>query len=362
MSDRGAGRLSRIAAVAPVLPPYAYPQEQIAAGFADLVLPAGQDPRVLLRLHAASGVRRRHLAMPLEEYAGLDGFGSANDVFIRVGADLAERAVQQALDSAGLAAGDVDLVLATSVTGIAAPSLEAMLVPRLGLRRDVKRLPTFGLGCVAGAAGLARVHDYLRGDPDGVAVLLSVELCSLTLQRDDTSSANLVASGLFGDGAAAVVMVGERRARDLGIDGPDVVATRSLLYPDTESLLGWSIGGGGFRIVLSANISDLVERSLGEDVRDFLEEHELKPVDLARWVVHPGGPKVLDATALALDLDDDALALSRASLADRGNLSSASVLHILADTLDGPSPMPGEHALVIAMGPGFSVELVLVRW
>src|ERR687886_723931 len=175
---------------------------------------------VLRRFHQAAGVRTRHLALPLDRYADLGGFGASNDVFIDEGVRLGERAVAEALNAAGLAPADVDMIMTTSVTGIAAPSIDARLVGRLGLRPDVKRVPIFGLGCVAGAAGIARVHDYLAGHPDDVAVLLSVELCSLTFQADDASTANLVASGLFGDGAAAVVMVGERRAPPLGRDGP----------------------------------------------------------------------------------------------------------------------------------------------
>jgi alkylresorcinol/alkylpyrone synthase len=355
--------MSRIAAVAPVLPRHRYDQETITAAFADVVLPPTADRRVLDRLHQATGVRTRHLAMPLGDYPALAGLGAANDVFIRVGTDLGEQAVRTALASAGLAAADVDLLLVSSVTGVAAPSLDARLVPRLGLRPDVRRLPVFGLGCVAGAAGIARVHDYLRGDPDGVAVLLTVELCSLTLQRSDDSMPNLVASGLFGDGAAAVVMVGERRAAALGLDrAPEVVATRSRFYPDTERVMGWDIGGSGFRIVLAASVADVVEANLGEDVRGFLEDADLKTADVARWVAHPGGPKVLHAMQRALAVPEGAFDLTWQSLADVGNLSSASVLHVLAATLDAPPPRPGEHGLLMAMGPGFCAELVLLRW
>ena len=168
----------------------------------------------------ATGVRRRNLALEVADYPALSGFGASNDVFIRVGLDLAEEAIRGALDKAGLSPSDVDLVVSVSVTGIAAPSLDTRLVPRLGLRPDVKRLPVFGLGCVAGASGIARVRDYLAGDPDGVAVLLSVELCSLTLQLADISMPAVVGSGLFGDGAAAVVMVGAARAARMGITGP----------------------------------------------------------------------------------------------------------------------------------------------
>lgn len=354
--------MTRIAAVAPALPDHRYTQGDITELFADLVVPDGERRALLERVHSSAGVRERHLALPLERYRTLSGFGEANDVFIEVGTDLGEAAVKQALADVGLSASDVDVILATSVTGVAAPSLEARLVPRLGMRYDVKRIPVFGLGCVAGAAGVARLHDYLLGHPDEVAVLLSVELCSLTVQADDTSTANLVASGLFGDGAAAVVLVGERRARALGVDGPDVVTTRSRFYPDTEQVMGWDVGGTGFRIVLAASVADVVRANLREDVSAFLAEADLDVGDVARWVAHPGGPKVLLAVQDALDLPDGALHHAWASLAATGNLSSSSVLHVLAATLaDGPPP-PGSHGVMMAMGPGFCAELVLLRW
>jgi alkylresorcinol/alkylpyrone synthase len=317
---------------------------------------------LLRRLHGAAGVRTRHLALPLEAYRDLGGFGASNDVFIEQGGHLGERAIRGALDAAGLGPADVDLLMTTSVTGIAAPSLDARLVGRLGLRADVKRIPIFGLGCVAGAAGIARLHDYLTGHPDDVAVLLSVELCSLTFQHDDDSTANLVASGLFGDGATAVVMVGERRAARMGLAGPFVIDTRSRFYPDTERVMGWDIGGSGFRIVLAATVADVVKQYLGDDVEAFLSEHDLKIADVDTWVAHPGGPKVIDAIVEALDLDPTALDVTRRSLADIGNLSSSSVLHVLEQTLAAGLPTPGTPGVLMAMGPGFCAELVLLQW
>ncbi len=353
--------MSRIASVAAALPEYRYDQAAITAMVTDLVLPAGHSPALLQRLHGNAGVEQRHLVLPLEDYAKLGGFGAANDVFIRAGSDLGARAITDALDRAGLAAHDVDLIVVTSVTGLAAPSLDARLVPRLGLRPDVKRIPIFGLGCVAGAAGVARVHDYLLGHPDDVAVLLSVELCSLTVQRDDPSTANLVASGLFGDGAAAVVMTGACRA-ETARPGPDVLATRSRFYPGTERVMGWDIGGTGFRIVLDASVPDVVGGHLAEDMKAFLADSDLDTSDVVRWIAHPGGPKVLAAVQQALDLPDGALQHAWDSLACVGNLSSASVLHVLAATLDDPAPQAGTYGVLMAMGPGFCAELVLLRW
>jgi alkylresorcinol/alkylpyrone synthase len=350
--------MSRIAAAYGVVAPHRYAQDEITRTFAEVVDPDRSHARAIESVHAATGVQQRHLALPLEEYAELKGFGQANDAFIRVGLDLAADAVLGALARAGLAPGDVDLIVSTSVTGIAAPSLDSMLVERIGLRDDVKRVPIFGLGCVAGAAGVARVHDHLAGHPGDVAVLLSVELCSLTVQRDDVSMANVVASGLFGDGAAAVVMVGDRRAEA----GPSVVASRSRLYPDSARTMGWDIGETGFRIVLDASVPELVTRYLGDDVRRFLADHGLAVADVATWVCHPGGPKVLLAMEDALDLHDGELDVTWRSLAQVGNLSSASVLHVLADTIAAAHPADGAPAVMIAMGPGFCSELVLMRW
>jgi alkylresorcinol/alkylpyrone synthase len=357
--------VSQVLSVRGVLAPHGYPQAQITDAFSRVVSPDERHHAAVERVHAATGVEHRHLALPLERYADLKGFGEANDAFIAVGLDVAERAVYEALEAAGLTASDVDLLVSTSVTGIAVPSLDARLVQRLGLRSDVKRIPVFGLGCVAGAAGIARVHDYLLGHPDDVAVLLSVELCSLTVQRDDPSMANVVASGLFGDGGAAVVMAGTSRAATVGGAGPEVIASRSRLYPDSERTMGWDVDGDGFRIVLSASVPDLVTEHVGDDVRAFLDDNGLALRDVSAWVCHPGGPKVLEALEDVLDLHDGELDVTWRSLAAVGNLSSSSVLHVLADTLDpasGDVPPAGSFGIVLAMGPGFCSELVLVRW
>ncbi|MFE9724863.1 type III polyketide synthase [Streptomyces sp. NPDC005794] len=353
--------MTRIAAVHGVLPPRRHPQRAVTDMVARTCLPAGADRRVLDRIHANAGVRTRNMVLPLERYGELDGFGAANDEFIRAAVDLGAEAVRGALRKAGLRPADVDLLMFTSVTGIAAPSIDARLVGRLGLRPDVKRLPVFGLGCVAGAAGVARLHDHLLGRPGQVAVLLSVELCSLTFQRDDASPANLVATALFGDGAAAVVLVGGG-GRGTPADGPEVVDTRSRLYPDTGHVMGWDIRSSGFTVVLDPAVPDVVRRYLAEDVSGFLEQHGLKPKDIARWVCHPGGPKVLEAVTDVLSLPGGALDVTWRSLAEVGNLSSASVLHVLRDTMEQRRPEPGTPGLMMAMGPGFCCELVLLRW
>jgi alkylresorcinol/alkylpyrone synthase len=303
-------------------------------------------------------VKGRHLALPLEAYPALDGFQKTNDAWIEAATDLGAAAIRDGLARAGLSPGDVGHLWFVTVTGLSVPSLDARLANRLGLRRDLRRTPIFGLGCAAGAGGTARAADMLRAFPGEVAVMLSVELCSLTLQRDDASIANAISSGLFGDGAAAVVLCGaERPAR-----GPRILATRTVLYPDTERVMGWDVVDTGFKVVLSGKVPEVVRAHVGADVDAFLEGHGLARRDVRHWVAHTGGPKVLTAFGEALGLPEEALSRSRRSLAEVGNLSSASVLFVLGDLLDSGEAREGDLGLVAAMGPGFGAELLLLRW
>ncbi len=337
-----------IKGVQTVLPGHRYEQEEITEAFSELTAADGE---LLKRFHSATGVTGRNLALPLEDYPKLDSFEQANEMYVEIALDLGERAIAGALEKAGLPPEKVDHLVFCSTTGLATPSLDSRLAKRAGLRADVKRIPVFGLGCAAGASGLSRLHDYLRGWPEQVALLVCVELCSLTIQRDDTSVANLVASGLFGDGAGAVVATGHGRGRE-------VVATRSKLYPDTEHLMGWEVGGHGFRIVLDAELPAFVESVLAGDIRAFLADYGLTPDQVGTWVCHPGGPKVIDKIVANLALPPEALEVTWRSLREHGNLSSVSVLHVLQQTRG----RTGEPAVLLALGPGFSAEMLLLHW
>ena len=350
--------MTRLAGVHATLPSYRYTQAELTDTFTEVCLGPDGNRALLERFHAHARVSTRHLVLPKEQYATIGSFRESNDLFIANAVELGAAALTGALHRAGIGADEVDVVISTTITGIAVPSIEARIAQVVGLRPDVKRLPLFGLGCVAGAAGIARLHDYLVGHPDEVGALISAELCSLTLQRDDRSVANLVASGLFGDGAAAVVAVGANRPEP----GPRVVDSRSHLYPDSLRTMGWDVGCGGLKIVLDAEVPAIVQQYLGDDVRSFLAAHSLHVEDVAAWVSHPGGPKVIEAIESELGLDTAPLELTWRSLDQIGNLSSSSVLHVLRDTLDQCCLTSGTPGMVIAMGPGFCSELVLLEW
>ncbi len=292
-------------------------------------------PEILSRLHTRCGVAKRNLVLPLEAYENVRSWGHANDVWIEAAQTLGRDAICRAITPAGLMPSDIDALYFVSVTGVASPSIDARLVNRMGLSPRVKRVPMFGLGCVAGAAGLARAADYVRAFPDQVAVVLAVELCSLTW---------LVA------GSKA------------GFAGPEILATRSVFYPNTQDVMGWNISEDGFRIVLSPDVPNVIRENLGTDVDSFLEDHGIRRDEIASWIIHTGGPRVLEAVSDALDLKDGALDASWESLQKVGNLSSASVLVVLEDFLAHRRGEPGTYSVLAAMGPGFCSELLLLRW
>ncbi|HZU08893.1 MAG TPA: 3-oxoacyl-[acyl-carrier-protein] synthase III C-terminal domain-containing protein [Pseudacidobacterium sp.] len=348
----------RIAATSAVYPPHYYTQQQVVGALLEFWGSSPEKAQVLERLHSRTGVEGRYFSRRLEEYRALDTWGKANDVWIEVAGQLGEQSLDCVLKAAGLAREQLHAIFFVSVTGIASPSIDALLVNRMGLSPNIKRNPIFGLGCVAGAAGLARAADYVRAYPDQVAVLLSVELCSLTWQRDDISVANLISSGLFGDGAAAVLIAGEKTK----LAGPRIIANHQVFYPGTKDVMGWKISEKGFTIVLSPDVPKVVEENLGRDVDVFLAAHGLTRKDIGSWIMHTGGPKILEATANSLGLKNGELAVSWEMLRRVGNLSSASVLVVLDEVMKRQRPPAGTRSILAAMGPGFCAEMLLLEW
>jgi alkylresorcinol/alkylpyrone synthase len=362
----------RIVTAASAFPDHYYPQAVMTAALEHIWRDRLESPALLRRLHEHAQVDGRYLSLPISAYADLKSWGDANRVWIEIAEKLGGDALCRAATKAGISARDIDALFFVSVTGIASPSIDAKLINRLGLNPKIRRVPIFGLGCVAGAAGISLAADYVRAYPDRIAALVSVELCSLTLQMEDLSKANLISSGLFGDGAAAVLVAGAEREllpthkvagpKAGPKSGPQIVATRSTFYPHTEQAMGWDISERGFRIVLSPGVPQLIGEHLRADADAFLGEHGLTRSDIGCWVLHTGGPKVLEATQEALELDRAAVSASWDCLRRMGNLSSASVLIVLEEIMTHRAPPPGTWSVLAAMGPGFCSELVLLRW
>ncbi len=343
-------------------PPYYFSQDEVLAALKTYWDKGMENAAVLERLHSRTGVEGRYFCRPLAEYYTLDTWGKTNDVWIETAEKLGAEAISGLLRETGLAPEKIGTIISVSVTGIACPSIEARLINTLRLPSHIKRTPIFGLGCVAGASGLARAADYVRAYPDQAAILLSVELCSLTWQRDNISVPNLISSGLFGDGCAAVLVVGDKLAEEMKIAGPTIVASQATFYPDSQEVMGWEISEKGFRIVLSADVPTVVRQHLGRNVDDFLAGHGLTRSDIGTWIMHTGGPKVLEANAEALGLTREDFALSWDALRRAGNLSSASVLMVLDDVMRKHRPARGTRSVLVAMGPGFCSEMLLLEW
>jgi alkylresorcinol/alkylpyrone synthase len=348
----------RIASVASAYPKHRHSQSEILAVLKDVWAGQIDKPQYLDRLHSRVGVDYRYTALPLEAYRDLDKWGKANNAWIDTAVNIGSTAICRATSGAGISPQELAAFFFVSITGIASPSVDARLINKMGLSPNIKRMPIFGLGCVGGAAGISRAADYVRAYPDQFAVLLSVELCSLTLQREDVSMANIISSGLFGDGAAAVIIAGD----DAFPAGPEILATKSVFYPDTQDVMGWDISEKGFRIVLSRDVPKVAREHLRHDVDEFLDEQGLTRADIGSWIMHTGGPAVLEATQEALELPDGALDASWECLRRTGNLSSTSVLLVLEEVMSRRRPEPGTYSILAAMGPGFCSEFVLLRW
>lgn len=342
-----------------VLAPHYYDQEALIEALVAEWSQHYYNPQRIVEFQRNVLVGGRYLAVPMERYRELGGFGEHNDVWIEVAVPMAEQAVSGVLEKAGLVPDQINLIASTTVTGLAVPSLEARLMNRLDFSKQTKRMPFFGLGCLGGVAGVNRVLDYLQGHPTEAAILLSIELCSLTIQREDLSVANIISSGLFGDGCAAVLLVGDQHP--LADSSPlTVFAPRSVFFPDTERVMGWDVVDGGFKVVLAPNVATVVSENLPAELESLLSDEGLGDEEPSFFVGHPGGPRILDAVQSALDLPKDALKPSWDSLTQYGNMSSTSVLFVLADTIE-KLPPEGTLGLMFAFGPAFCCELALLR-
>lgn len=314
-------------------------------------------PEMVARLDVfdSTGIRKRHFSRPIEWFLEPHGWGERNAIYAEVGLALLEEATRQALDRASLPPEAIDGVVLVSTTGLATPSLDARLANRMGFRADVARVPVWGLGCAGGVAGLRIAADLARANPEKRYLLLALELCSLAFNLNDMSVRAFVATTLFSDGAAAAIVRGDRCE---GATLARVGDGASHQWPDSEGVMGWDVLDEGLRVVFSRRIPDITRDELAPVVERFLKSADARPT---RYVFHPGGTKVLEAYEAALGLGPDALETARVALREFGNMSSPTVLFALDASLQDAPLRKGEHALLVALGPGFTAELALLH-
>ena len=346
-----------IAATATAVPPYRIGREEVKQYMQGVFSLDDARLEAMLAIVDHSQVKQRYCIHPIDtiiEPRSLDRLNREYaDHSVRLGAAVAA----ECLARAGMTAARVDLLITVSCTGVMIPSLDAHLANRLGFRADVRRLPITELGCAAGAAALAYAADHLRAYPDATALIVAVELPSLTFQRRDTSQANLISSILFGDGAAAAIVTGDRAAR-----GPRIARTESFLFPESLDAMGFDLQADGFHIILSRDVPDLIRKEVRGLVEGFLSRAGVRRDQLAAFIVHPGGQKLLTFIEEELGLDPSDTECSWHVLREYGNQSSVSVLFVLHEWLARHAPPRGAHGLLAAFGPGFSANMVLLGW
>jgi alkylresorcinol/alkylpyrone synthase len=312
---------------------------------------AAADLDRLMPVFANAGIERRYSCVPIDWYERPHGWTERNALYLENAVNLLERAARTALHNAELSPAEIDAVITVSTTGIATPSLDAMLMGRLELRRDVKRMPLFGLGCAGGVIGIARAADIARGAPGARVLLLVVELCALSFRRNDISKSNIVATALFGDGAAAAIV-------SCRGDGPAIGASGEHTWPDSLDIMGWDVTDDGLKAIFSRDIPTLVRRHMRDVVGNFLAQSRLDFDDIDRFICHPGGAKVLSALEEAFRLGEGALVDGRSVLRDYGNMSASTVLFVLERALR--AGIPG-RSLMSTLGPGFTAGFLLLE-
>jgi alkylresorcinol/alkylpyrone synthase len=345
--------VARLQSLALAWPPHVLRQEDVAANGAEMFATTHGGFERLAPVYRNALIETRHSCVPIEWYLKPHSFSERNDLFLKNAVTVLAEAAGKALDEAGLAAAEIDAIVVVCTTGIATPALDARLMQVMPFRPDVRRLPVFGLGCAGGVVGLARATDMAHAHPDERVLLLVVELCALTFRAQDRSKSNLVATALFGDGAAAAVISCRPDAK-----GPALGASREHTWPDSLDVMGWDVADDGLKVVFSRDIPTLVRDDFRPVATRFLADQGMTAADIGGYVCHPGGAKVIDALETCFDLPDGSLTHTRAVLRDHGNMSAATVLFVLKAMLEDGARGP---LLLTTLGPGFTAALMLVH-
>jgi alkylresorcinol/alkylpyrone synthase len=345
-----------IAATATALPPYTMTREEVKYYLGRVFEIPDRRLEALLAIADNAQVHKRYSIFPIEYTVEPRPLSKTNEEYIEHAVKLGRQAAEECLQKAGLRPDEIDLIITVSCTGFMIPSLDAHLINLMGFRPNVRRMPFTELGCAAGAMALSRAADYLKANPGGNVLIISVELPSLTFQRKDISQANLISSILFGDGAAAVVVTGREQK------GPKILVSETYTFPDSLGAMGFDLRDSGFHILLSKDVPEMIGLQIKGLVDGFLERHGRKQEDIKGWILHPGGARLLGNVEKELGLCKCDTQPSWDILSNVGNLSSATILFILQEWMQKRPLKSGEYAFAAAFGPGFSAEFLLLQW
>ncbi|MBZ5643302.1 MAG: type III polyketide synthase [Acidobacteriia bacterium] len=348
--------VATIAGTATAVPPYLLTREMVKDRIKDVFSLDGMRLAAIRSVIDNSQIDQRHSVFPVDHIVEPRPLSQINTEYREKAVELGLQVTRDALAQAELSPADVDLIITVSCTGVMIPSLDAYIAQEMGFRSDVRRLPITELGCAAGAAGLARAWEYLTAFPDQTALLVAVELPTLTFQRKDFSQANLISAVLFGDGAAGVVVTGREAS------GPRIVASESFLFPDSLGAMGFDLRDSGFHIVLSKDVPQLIREKVKDLAEGFLARNGLRQSDVSAFLLHPGGQKLLSFMEAELELTRADTEISWDVLRRFGNLSSASVLFILQEWMARREMPPEGYGLLMSFGPGFTAEMILLQW
>jgi len=341
-----------ILALATASPPFALDQGEAVSLARDVLASDFPEFERMSAVFASAGIHQRQLAMPVDWYRQPRAFPERSAAYVASACDLFITAASRALYEAGLEACDIDTIVTASSTGIATPSLEARVMGRMGFRADVVRIPVFGLGCAAGASGLGLAAKLARATPGGKVLFVTVELCSLAFRFQDVGKADIIATALFGDGAAACIL----RVGDEGF--ASITGTAEATWPDTLDIMGWRIEDNGLAVVLNRAIPDFARQHLRASMETLLTGQALDIASIDRFICHPGGAKVVDAFEHALSLAPGTLDHERGVLRDHGNMSAPTALFVLDRVRQGGMP---PLSVLTALGPGFTLSTVTLR-
>jgi alkylresorcinol/alkylpyrone synthase len=310
----------------------------------------------LIQAFDNTGIVTRNFVKPLNYYAETTTFKQRNDEYIKLALQYSVEAAEAVIAKAGINKKDITDIIFLSTTGLATPSIDALIINKMQLNPHINRTPVWGLGCAGGVSGIAKANMAAKANPDAVVLLVAVELCSLTLIKSDYSKSNFIGSSLFSDGVAACIVKGDNHPQAK----PQITfkATSSKLYYDSLEVMGWDFREDGFKVVFSKDIPTFINQNISKDIEDFLAKHDLQLGDIKNFIFHPGGKKVLDAYADALQIEGDFLKNTREVMNDNGNMSSVTVLYVLEKFM--ATGFEEGYGLMLAMGPGFSSEMVLL--